>query len=280
MAASLSSEVLKSMIKKLIEFSPRLLLAVVILVVGYIIIKIIKKIVTKITRKVNINRSLETFFENLIGVLLWAILIVVILSNLGINVTGLVAGLGIAGIVIGFAMQDALGNLASGVFILFHRPFNVGEWINVAGIVGGVERIGLAACILNTPDGTKVTIPNKKIWGDVIQNYHRNPVRKLYNLEVGISYADDMGKAIKIIQDILKNDKRVLKDPAPQVVVKGFGDNSVNIAARPAVKKEDYWGVYFDTIRKIKEEFDKKGITIPFPQRDVWLKETKKEKKG
>lgn len=114
------------------------------------------------------------------------------------------------------------------------------------------------------------------IWGGVIQNYTGNPVRKLFNLEVGISYSDDIGKAISIINDILKKDKRVLKDPEPQVVVKSLGDNSVIIAIRPAVKTSDYGDVYFDTIRAIKEEFDRKGITIPFPQRDVWIKEMKK----
>ena len=112
-----------------------------------------------------------------------------------------------------------------------------------------------------------------------IENKTGNPVRKIFNLNIGISYSDDIGKAIKIINDVLKKDKRVLKDPEPQVVVKELGDNSVNIAVRPAVKKEDYWGVYFDVIRKIKEQFDKNKITIPFPQRDVWMKQSRKSKK-
>ena len=155
----------------------------------------------------------------------------------------------------------------------------MGDWIKVGGIVGGVERVGIAACELKSPDGTKITIPNSKIWGDVIQNFHGNPTRKLYNLEIGISYDSDIDKAIKIIQDILKKDKRVLKDPEPQIAVKSLGDNSVNITIRPSMKKEDYWGVYFDAVKKIKEEFDKNGITIPFPQRDVWIKEMSKGKK-
>lgn len=263
-------------ISKVYTYLPRLITAAVILFVGYFVIKILKKILAKFFDKVDFDRSMETFVENVIGVLLWIILLVIILVNLGVNVSGLIAGLGIMGFIVGFALKDTLGNLASGFFILFHKPFKVGDWVNIGGVVGGVEKVGIAACTLKAPDGVKITIPNNKIWGDIIQNYSGNKVRKLYNLEIGISYSDDIGKAIKIIEGILKKDKRVLKDPAPQIVVKSLGDNSVNIAVRPSVKKDDYWGLYFDTIRAVKEEFDKKRITIPFPQRDVWLKGKKK----
>jgi len=267
----------ESLIAKGAYLGPRLVIALVLLILGYFTIKIIKKIVFKYDKKIRMDASLANFMENTIGVVMWAILLIIVLASLGLNVTGLIAGLGIIGFILGFALKDTLGNLAAGVFILLHKPFAIGHWINVAGITGSVERIGIAACTLKAPDGTKITVPNSKVWGDVIQNYHGNPVRKLYNLEVGISYADDIGKAIKIIQEILKKDKRVLKDPSPQVVVKGFGESSVDIAVRPSVKKDDYWGVYFDNVRKIKEEFDKNGITIPFPQRDLWIKEKGKK---
>ncbi len=277
--ATLMTEMAKDLLKKLIEYSPRLILALIILVVGFFAIKITKKLVLKISPKIRFDKSIKNFLENTVGVVMWTILIIIILANLGVNVSGLIAGLGIAGFVIGFALKDTLGNLASGMFILFHKPFEVGHWINIGGTVGGVEKIGIAACTLNAPDGTRITIPNSRIWGDIIQNYHGNPVRKLFNLEVGISYSDDIGKAIKIIQDILKKDKRVLKDPPPQVVAKGFGDSSINIVARPAVSKDDYWDVYFDTVKAIKEGFDKNGITIPFQQRDVWIKKEKRKKR-
>ena len=266
------------LVAKALLFMPKLVVALILFVIGFFVIKIIRKAVAKFFAKVDFDRSFETFIENILGFTLWAILLVIILANLGVNVSGLIAGLGIMGFIVGFALKDTLGNLASGMFILFHKPFKVGDWINVGGVVGGVERVGIAACTLNSPDGVKITIPNSKIWGDTIQNYTGNSVRKIFNLEVGISYSDDIGKAIKVIQDILKKDKRVLKEPAPQVVVKSLGDSSVNIAVRPAINKKDYWGVYFDTIKAIKEEFDKKKITIPFPQRDVWVKKGKKKK--
>ncbi|MBW2976983.1 mechanosensitive ion channel family protein [Candidatus Woesearchaeota archaeon] len=265
--------------EKSAAYAPKLVTAAIILVIGYAIIKILVKITEKFFDRVKIDRSVETFLENIAKVLLWVILLTVILANLGVNVSGLIAGLGIAGFVIGFALKDTLGNLASGVFILFHKPFKVGDWINVGGVVGGVERMGIAACVLKSPDNIKITIPNSKIWGDVIQNYTGNPMRKIFNLEVGISYDSNIDKAIRAINEILKKDSRVLKDPQPQVVVKSLGDNSVNIAVRPAVKKDDYWPLYFDLVKKIKEEFDRKGIAVPFPQRDVWIKEMPKGRK-
>ena len=265
--------------EKLAGYAPKLITVAIILVIGYIIIRVLVHLIEKFFDKVNFDRSVETFLENVVKVGLWGILLIVMLGNLGINVSGLIAGLGIMGFVVGFALKDTLGNLASGVFILFHKPFKVGDWINVGGVVGGVERVGIAACVLKSPDNVKITIPNSKIWGDTIQNYTGNPTRNLRNLEIGISYDSNIDDAIRIINDILKKDERVLKDPEPQIVVKSLGESSVNIAVRPHMKKEDFWGVYFDTIKRIKEEFDKNGITIPFPQRDVWLKETPKGSK-
>ena len=266
-------------LEKLVGYAPKLISVAVILIIGFIIVRILIHLIEKFFDKVNFDRSVETFLENIARVGLWGILLIIILGNLGIDVSALIAGLGIMGFIVGFALKDTLGNLASGVFILFHKPFKVGDWINVAGVVGGVERVGIAACVLKSPDNVKITIPNSKIWGDVIQNYTGNPTRKIFNLEVGISYDSNIDKAIKIIHEVLKKDKRVLKDPEPQVVTKSLGDNSVNIAVRPACKKDDYWGLYFDLVKAIKQEFDKNGITIPFPQRDVWIKEMPKGSK-
>jgi small conductance mechanosensitive channel len=277
--ASLLQNLWSDFLEKLVGYTPKLVTIAIILVIGFIIIRVIIHLIERFFDKVNFDRSVETFLENVARVGLWGILIIVLLGNLGVNVSGLIAGLGIMGFIVGFALKDVLGNLASGVFIIFHKPFRVGDWINVGGVVGGVERVGIAACVLKSPDNVKITIPNSKIWGDVIQNYTGNPTRKIFNLEVGISYDSNIDKAIKIIHKILKNDKRVLKDPEPQVVTKSLGDNSVNIAVRPGVKKEDYWGLYFDLVKTIKQEFDKNGISIPFPQRDVWIKEIPKGKK-
>ena len=260
-------------VEKIIASSSKIIAIIIILAVGYIIIKILTRIVAKFFDKVDFDRGVETFIENAVKVILYVILIITVLSNLGVNVSGLLAGLGIMGIIVGFALQDTLGNLASGIFILFNKPFKVGDSVNIAGTVGTVERIGIAACELNSPGNIKITIPNKKIWGDTIQNYTGNKMRKIFDLEVGISYDSDIDKAIKIVNNILENDSRVLKDPQPEVVVKSLADSSVVLAIRPAVNTKDYWPVYFDAVKSIKQEFDKNGIKIPFPQRDIWVKE-------
>lgn len=265
-------------VEKMVASSSKIIAIIIILVIGYIIIKIITKIVAKFFDKVDFDRGVETFIENAVKVVLWVILLIIALSNLGVNVSGLLAGLGIMGIIVGFALQDTLGNLAAGIFILFNKPFKVGDWINVGGIVGVVEKIGIAACELNSPDNIKITMPNKKIWGDTIQNYTGNKMRKLFNLEVGISYDSDIDKAIRIIDNLVKKDKRILKEPETQIVVKSLGESSVNIAVRPAVKTGDYWPVYFELVKAIKQEFDKNNIKIPFPQRDIWVKEMPKSK--
>ena len=260
-------------VEKIIASSSKIIAIIIILVVGYIIIKILTRIVAKFFDKVDFDRGVETFIENAVKVVLWVILLIIALSNLGVNVSGLLAGLGIMGIIVGFALQDTLGNLAAGVFILFNKPFRVGDTVNIGGITGTVEKIGIAACELNSMDNIKITIPNKKIWGDTIQNFTGNKTRKIFNLEVGISYDSDIDKAIKIANNILKNDARVLKDPQPEVVVKSLADSSVVLAIRPAVNTKDYWPVYFDALKAIKQQFDNNGIKIPFPQRDIWVKE-------
>lgn len=257
-------------------YTPKIITILTIVVIGYIVIKILTRLIAKFFDRVDFDRGVETFLENASKVVLWIILIIIILSNLGVNVTGLLAGLGIMGIIVGFALQDTLGNLASGVFILFNKPFSVGDTVNIASFVGRIEKVGIAACEMTSQDNVKITIPNRKIWGDVIQNYTGNGFRRLFNLEVGISYDSNIDKAIKLINSILAKDSRVLKNPEPEVVVKSLGDSSVVIAVRPAVKGNDYWPVYFDSIRKIKEEFDRNGIVIPFPQREVWIREQEK----
>jgi len=142
-----------------------------------------------------------------------------------------------------------------------------------------VKEVGLAACVLRSPDGIKITVPNSEIWGKAIMNYTGNTVRCIRNLNVGIGYGDDIKKAKKIIMDIMKKDSRILPDPVPEVVVIALGDSSVNLSVRPSVKKEDFWAVYFDLIVQIKEMFDKNGISIPFPQRDVHMYQEKKKKR-
>ncbi|MCK5629707.1 MAG: mechanosensitive ion channel family protein [Nanoarchaeota archaeon] len=252
-------------------FIPKAINTLIIIVIGYIAIKILVKIVAKFFDKVDFDRAAETFIENVIKVALWAILIVIILSNLDVDVSGIIAGLGIMGFIVGFALKDTLGNLASGIFILFHKPFRVGDFVEVASIKGTVQSIGIAACIIHTFENQKVTLPNSIIWGSPITNFTGLEHRKM-ELIFGIGYEDNMDKAIKIIDNVLKKDKRVLADPEPQIIVKELADSSVNISVRVCAENDVFMDLKWDLTKKVKEEFDKNKISIPYPQSDVHMK--------
>ncbi|MBT8106923.1 MAG: mechanosensitive ion channel [Gammaproteobacteria bacterium] len=202
-------------------------------------------------------------------VMLFGILIA--LSQLGISLGPLLAGLGVLGFIIGFALQDTLGNFASGMMILLYRPYDVGDVIDAGGVSGKVEDMTLVYTIIHTFDNQKMVVPNSKIWGDVIKNVTSQTIRRV-DLVFGISYGDDIEKTERVLQEVVEAHALTLDDPAPTIKVHTLGDSSVNFIVRPWVKSEDYWGVYWDLTRAVKMRFDEEGISIPFPQRDVHIK--------
>jgi len=192
------------------------------------------------------------------------------LSAMEVNVGPLLAVIGAAGFVIAFALQNSLGNFASGILVLMFRPFDVGDVIEVAGVLGKVESMNLLSILVRTPDNKGVIIPNNNVWSDSIINVTGTRTRRV-DLVFGIAYDDDMGKAQKIMEQVVSEHQKILKDPEPVIRVHELGDSSVNFVCRPWVQTEDYWDVYWDLTRTVKERFDKEGISIPFPQRDVHL---------
>jgi small conductance mechanosensitive channel len=192
------------------------------------------------------------------------------LSALEINIGPVLAIIGAAGFVIAFALQNSLSNFASGILMLIYRPFDIGEVINVAGVLGKVESMNLLSTQLRTPDNQLVIVPNNSVWGDVITNVTGVTQRRV-DLVFGIGYSDDIDKAQKILEDIVTADERVLKDPEPVVRLHELADSSVNFVCRPWVNPDDYWDVYWDITREVKRRFDAEGVSIPFPQRDVHL---------
>jgi len=194
--------------------------------------------------------------------------IMLALSQLGISLGPLLAGLGVAGFIIGFALQDTLGNFAAGVMILMYRPYDVGDLIDVGGVFGTVHKMSLVSTILLTLDNQMYVVPNSKIWGDVIKNVTSQKTRRV-DMVFGISYSDDIPKAETILMDILKSHQKVLETPEPQVHLHTLGESSVDFVVRPWVNVDDYWEVYWDVTRDVKLRFDKGGVSIPFPQRDV-----------
>jgi small conductance mechanosensitive channel len=196
--------------------------------------------------------------------------ILVALAQLGISVGPLLAGLGIAGFIVGFALQDTLSNFASGMMILLYRPYDIGDVVEAAGVLGTVSQMNLVSTTILTGDHQTLVVPNTKIWGDVIRNITAQGTRRV-DLTFGIGYGDDIERAERVLKDIVASHEKVLDEPAPVVEVHTLGESSVDFVVRPWVKSSDYWRVYWDITRAVKKRFDEEGISIPFPQRDLHL---------
>jgi small conductance mechanosensitive channel len=202
--------------------------------------------------------------------LMWLIAFLVVLSVFGIDVGPMLAGLGIAGFVLGFALQDTLSNFAAGLMIMFYRPFDVGDVVTAGGVQGKVESVTLVSTVITTFDNQILIVPNNKVWGDVINNVTAQDKRRV-DLVFGIGYPDDAAKARKIMEDVLADHELVLADPESVVRLHELADSSVNFVCRPWCRTDDYWTVYWDVTATVKQRFDAEGISIPFPQRDVHL---------
>ena len=195
---------------------------------------------------------------------------VLALSQVGISLGPLLAGLGVAGFVVGFALQDTLSNFASGMMILVYRPYDIGNLVDVGGVFGVVNKMNLVSTTLLTLDNQMIVIPNSKIWGDVIKNVTAQKTRRV-DMVFGISYSDDIPKAEALFEEIIKSHDKILKDPKPNIRLHKLGDSSVDFIVRPWVLVDDYWNVYWDITRAVKLRCDAEGILIPFPQRDVHI---------
>ena len=216
------------------------------------------------------SKILNDFFVNSVRRLTFAIGILVAISAIGINVAPIMAIIGAAGFVVAFALQGTLSNFASGIMIMLYRPFDVKDLIEVAGIVGKVQSMTLVSTTIMTPDNKLMIVPNNSIWGDVITNAHYSEERRV-DMIFGIGYDDDMGEAIQVMNQILSDHPLVLDTPESVVQVTELADSSVNFICRPWVKTADYWTVYWDVTRTVKEQFDAAGISIPYPQTDVHI---------
>lgn len=246
-------------------------LAIVVFVIG----KYVARKVTNIAHKLMLKNSkvddtLANFLDDIIYYALMVVVILTSLKQLGVDTTSFFAILGAAGLAIGLALKDSLGNFASGVMIILFRPFHVGDVINAAGVTGRVEEVSIFNTILITGDNQKMIVPNGAITSGSITNINAKPERRV-DLVVGIGYDDDIKKAKELLNSIVKADQRVLQEKGITVAVSELADSSVNFVVRAWVKTPDYWGVKFDLTENIKIKFDEEGISIPYPQQDVHL---------
>ncbi|WP_433989484.1 hypothetical protein SuNHUV7_41310 (plasmid) [Pseudoseohaeicola sp. NH-UV-7] len=218
----------------------------------------------------SLSRLLKTFVLGAVYWLTFSLGVMIVLALFGVNVTPLFAVLGGASFILGFALQETLGNLASGLMIMALKPFDTGDYIQVAGTSGVVDDMSVISTTIRTFDNQVITVPNSKIWGDVITNVSASATRRV-DLVFGIGYGDDATHAIKVLSDLVNADELCMKNPSAEVFVGELGESSVNIFCRPWVKSENYWTVYWGLTGRAKERFDAEGISIPFPQRDVHL---------
>lgn len=242
--------------------------AIGVLIVGRWVAGIVRKTARKGLEKGNVDAALIPFLSGMAYYVVLAVVLIAVLNLFGIQTTSLIAVLGAAGLAVGLALQGTLSNFAAGTMLLLFRPFRPGNFVEVAGVAGTVAEIGIFTTVLNTGDNIRILVPNASIYGDTIKNYSANETRRV-DMVMGISYDDDIGRAIEVINRVVANDKRVLADPAPTVAAAELGDSSVNIVVRPWCQGADYWGLKFDLTRELKEQLEAAGCSIPFPQRDV-----------
>ncbi len=254
-----------------ITYGIKILGAIVIFIIGKWVANFLTKMMKKIMERSKVEPTLSSFLGDMIFIFLMVLVILAALSTLGIKMTSFVAIVGAATLAIGMALQKNLSNIGAGVVIMLFRPFKVGDFVEIGGVAGSVEKISLFNTNLVTPDNRLIIVPNSNVIGNNITNYSAKDIRRI-DLTIGIGYDDDIKLAKETLENIIREDERILKDPAPTIAVSELGDSSVNFAVRPWVKGKDYWNVYFDLLEKIKLTFDEKGIGIPYPQMDVHIK--------
>ena len=222
------------------------------------------------SRAQNLSKLLRGFLVMAVYWLTIAFGLMIVLAALGVNITPLFALVGGASFIIAFALQETLGNLAAGLMIMINRPFDEGDFVQIAGLGGTVKHVSVVSTTVTTPDNQVIVIPNSKVWGDVITNVTASDTRRV-DLVFGISYGDSIEAAQKVLEEVVADHPLVLEDPAPLIRVSELADSSVNFIVRPWAKTGDYWTLYWDLQRAVKEAFDVNGISIPFPQTDMHL---------
>ena len=252
----------------IIYMLPHLVLAIIIFAVGLWVIRFINRIVRKFFERKDYDETLETFLQSFISIALKVLLFVLVVTQLGVKTSSLVAMIGAAGLAIGLALQGSLANFAGGVLILIFKPFRIGDWISAQGVEGSVKEISIFSTKLNTFGNQVVIIPNGQLSNGNITNYNMEDTRR-DKFDVGIGYGSNIKEAKEILLKICADNADILTEPAPEVYVGELGDSSVNLTLRFWAKNEVFWPSHFYVVEEAKLRFDKAGIEIPFPQRVI-----------
>jgi len=266
-----ASELLDQAIALVMTYAPKVVLAIITLVIGmWLINKLVGVLDAKLSQK---DPTLNKFLCGLIGAVLKILLLISVASMVGIATTSFIAIIGAAGLAVGLALQGSLANFAGGVLILIFKPFKVGDVIDAQGYLGSVREISILYTIVDTFDNRRIVIPNGQLANASLTNLSAYETRRC-DMTFGIGYADDIDKAKDICKRLIEEDERALKDPEPLIVVGALGESSVDLTVRAWTKSADLWPFYWDMQERVKKAFDAEGISIPFPQRDVHLYKT------
>ncbi|MGE4505702.1 MAG: mechanosensitive ion channel family protein [Desulfovibrionaceae bacterium] len=247
-----------------------LLIALIIVLIGWTLAKKARSLLLRGLDTKGVDPILGKFLSNLLFWLFMGVTLMIAADHMGLNVASLLAVVGTMGLAIGLAIKDNISNFSSGVMLILLRPFTKGDYVLIAGVAGTVQDISLSTTTLSTPDNQKIIVPNAQIVGTVITNVTANPTRRI-DLVVGVGYDDDLDKARGVLEQVLKDEKGLLAEPAWTVAVSELADSSVNFVVRPWCRTEDYWTVRFRLTENIKKALDNASISIPYPQTDVHL---------
>ncbi len=265
----ITSYIPNNIVEILGSYAFSLIMALLIFIIGKWAVNKIVALLGKVLRKVKgMDETLIKFLENIVYYALMIVVLLTALGKLGVETTSFLAILGAAGLAIGLALKDSLGNFASGVMIIMFKPFKVGDAVTAAGVTGSVSEVGIFNSVFTTPDNQKIIIPNGAITSGSIININANDTRRV-DLVVGIGYEDDIKKTKDVLNDIISSHEKILLDKGITVAVSELADSSVNFVVRAWVNTPDYWDVKFALTETIKLRFDEEGISIPFPQQDV-----------
>ncbi|MCI6213020.1 mechanosensitive ion channel family protein [Bacteroides heparinolyticus] len=271
-ASELSFSKLQYLVEKMtgwgVDIGGRIISAAIIFFIGRILISFIKKFIAKVLVKRNIDAGIQSFVRSLVNILLTILLVVAVIGKLGVETTSFAALLASAGVAIGMALSGNLQNFAGGLVVLLLRPYKVGDWIESQGVSGTVREIQIFHTILTTADNKVIYIPNGALSSGTVINYSKEDTRRV-DWVIGVEYGEDYDKVEETVRRIIAADKRILNTPEPFLALHALADSSVNVVIRVWVKSQDYWGVYFDMNRIIYSEFNKEGISFPFPQLTV-----------
>ncbi len=261
-------KILDIVIEYAVKYSFQALGGVIILVAAWVAANFITKFFTSFLQKHNVDVTIAKFLVSALKLLIMAFAVMMALAKFGIEIAPIIAGLSVAGVGVGLALQGTLSNYAAGISLIFTKPFKVGDIIEVVHEMGEIQDIALARTIMKTVDGTIINIPNKHIIGEIIHNYSDY---KRLDIKIGVGFKSDIEKCIRLIKEVVSKEKRIALKPEPKIGISDFGDSSVNLYARIFCKQADYWDTMFSVNKEIFESFKKNGIEIPFPQREVYL---------